>query len=497
MGQYKNSATQLLQNNSQSLHKGPQLHFAWSRRKGNSFFREKRSLLSRFWEQYSSKQTRIGMLFVQLLLLFVPSIQFFSIRTDNGPIPASLCYFFSLAFVPYLLIKIKELRLPPWYITGLYGWVVFVTVLRISQYGLSKSILHWTFGIYLLVVLLNVGNDFTQSEWMRLLEKAFCTFACMVFLYTVFANGRVVCRNLVGYFQGTMTGGAGCYMTSLTRGGRNLDATWQSLGGFFVHGKKKAVYVTWAILFAFLGGSRVGVVSAALMVLWSLIYDEEYRLRLKNLKWYILYAVVMLAVLFGSGMGQAFLNRTFLHIPAPQAVINTICDPATDPSEDPSEETAAPSTSLTIDVSEINESSVTYFLSGRSAMWTLFPEVFRANPWGYGVGNAMRVMKSSYGFTSFEDIMHNVFLQWSLDEGIVGGLWYIGLVLVLFVSQWKCRPRFFEDPFAAYFLTYIVLSLVQFHGAEALMIYVLGIYLIQLRAHCICFDKLFSKTRKG
>ena len=114
------------------------------------------------------------------------------------------------------------------------------------------------------------------------------------------------------------------------------------------------------------------------------------------------------------------------------------------------------------------------------------PQMFCDNPWGYGVGNAMRVMRQSYGFTSYEDVVHNVFMQWTLDEGFIGGLWYIGLGLAFLYRQWKRRPRFFASPFDGYFAAYFALSLVQFHGGEALMIFVLGVFLLQTQGErCI------------
>lgn len=429
-------------------------------------------------EQFYSKSLRKKLLFVQLLLLFVPNVQLFSIPTDNGSISASPCYFFSVVFIPCLLSGFNRMKLPPWYITALYGYVIFWAIIRTPQYGLSKSILHWLFGIYLLVVLLNVGSDFSQKEWENLLETAVCVFAVMHFMFTVTVNRRTAVILLKGYFEGSLEGGAGCYLDSLTRGGRNLDATWLCLGGFFVRGKKKAIYTTWAVLFCFLGGSRAGVVTLALMVLWSLIYDKLYRLTFENLKWYLLYAALMLAVLFGTGMAQAFLSRTIINIPAPAEWIFRAGPQSTGPQ---------------IVLSDINMERT---LSGRAAIWGKVPQMFRDNPFGYGVGNAMRVMRSRYGFTGFEDIAHNVFMQWLVDEGFIGGLWYIGLAAALFMQQWKNRPRFFEDPFAAYFGVYIILSLVQFHGGEALMIFLLGIYLMQCNARCICFDKLFSRKAK-
>lgn len=439
-------------------------------------------------DKFYSKPLRKKLLLIQLLLLFVPNIQLFSIQTDNGSIPASLCYFFSVVFIPCLLSGFNRMKLPPWYITALYGYVILWAIFRAPQYGLSKSILHWIFGFYLLVVLLNVGRDLTRDEWTGLLEAAFCIFAVVHFLFTVTKNHELVGILLKGYYSGAFSGVPACHLTSLTRGGRNLDATWLGLGAFFLHGKKKAVYVTWAILFSFLGSSRVGVLAIGMAVLWNLIYDPIYRLTRRSFKWYALYAVVLLALLFGSGMAQAFLQRSLVKIPAPGEVIASFAQ------EELPRGTAG-ETAINKTIEEGKEGNVEAFLSGRAAMWQSVPWMMRENPWGYGVGNAVRVMRSDFGFTGTEDVVHNVLMQWSLDEGILGGLWYLGLVAALFISQWKKRPACFADPFAAYLLGYLVLSLVQFHGGEALMIYVLGIALMQWHTKLICFGDRFSKLQ--
>lgn len=344
-----------------------------------------------------------GLFVVQLLFLYLPTLELFSIPTDNGSIPASLCYFFSLVFAPFLLYRIRELRLPPWYITALTAYVFVLAAIRIPAYGLSKSILHWAFGFYLLVVLLNVGAVLEREDWLRLLEVGAVCFAAAHFLYMLL-NWQTCVWLLRGYFDGTLSGSYGATLPSLTRGGRNLDCTWLALGGFFVRGKKKAVYTTYAILFSFLGCSRVGVIACGLLVLWSLLYDPLYKLSARNVKFWLLYAAALLLVLFGSGAAQAFLGRSLIALPAPAVLLGRQPPLAVEAS------------------SQGDEQNLTVFLSGRAAIWSTVPQMVKDNPFGYGVGNAMRVMKQSYGFTSYEDVIHNVFLQWTVDEGILGGL---------------------------------------------------------------------------
>lgn len=409
---------------------------------------------------YSTKVRWILLLF-QLSLLYVPSFQFFSIPTDNGSIPASLCYFFSLVFAPYLLIRLPRLRLPHWSVLGLFALVYSIALIRWPQYGLSKSILHWAFGLYLIVTVLNLGTDFTKEQWLKLLEAGACIFALLHFLHML-SSHELVLELLNEYCSGTISSDqmrVNCSaITSLTRGGRNLDATWLALGGFFVRGKKKAVYGTYALVFAFFGASRVGIIASFFLVLWTLVYDPIFRLTLKNIKWYVLYGLCVLVLLVGTGMMRVAVESI-----VPESMMPW------------KQEEIAEVTSSQPEEPQIIDG----YLSGRGAMWERFPQMLADNPFGYGVGNAVRVMRQDYGFTSYEDVMHNVLLQITLDEGVVGGLWFLSLCGAFFYSQRKER---FKSPYAAFLLTYIVLSIVQFHGGEALMQFTLAAFLVERNA---------------
>lgn len=416
---------------------------------------------------------------VQIVLLYLPILCLFSLSTDNGPIPASICYFFSVVFLPFLLKSFSTLRLPPWYLTALWVLVMAIATIRIPEYGLSKSVLHWVFGFYLLVVIINVGSILTADDWLNALELSAVVFAVLHLAFMIF-NYKIVFQIITEYFYGTSNGSLSAIIPSLTRGGRNLDASWLGLGAFFVRGKKKAFYVSYTLLFAFMGASRVGIAAMCLVILWSLMYDSIYRLSLKKIKWYALYSVIMIILLFGSGMAQATLSRMLINVEAPAMFLKLEEAPIQDNSE------------LLIHIYGEPKAAV---LSGRADIWKRIPQMVKDNPFGYGVGNAMRVMKAQYGFKNYEDVVHSVPLQWLVDEGIIGGLWYLGLVVALFVGQWKQRPYLFKSPFAAYFFTYFVLSLVQFHGGEALMIFVLGVYLTSKDTKFIQISKLWDRNK--
>lgn len=428
-------------------------------------------------ESTYSRKVRWYLLLIQFILLYIPSFQFFSLPTDNGSIPASACYFFSVIFAPFLIINLGRIRLPHWGILGLFLLVYMIAAIRWTQYGLSKSILHWAFGLYLIVAVINVGADFSEEMWLKLLEIGACVFLVMHVIFLI-TNRETVMWLLKGYYNGELAGTYAAKLPSLTRGGRNLDATWLALGGFFVTGKKKLWYVTYCILFAFLGSSRVGMIASALLVIWTLIYDQQYCLTKKRIKWYVPYAVLMATLLLWSGLAEAGLGRFSALLPNCVASEVVQTEEKTTEGEKQKIESDKTEGEVTVPANDKSE-QVVEFLSGRAAMWARFPHMFRDNPFGYGVGNALRVMRQEYGFTGNEDVMHNVFLQLTLDEGAFGGLWFLGLCVAFFYSQ---RKAWFRSPFAGYFLTYLVLSLVQFHGGEALMQFTLAVYLVRMNA---------------
>ena len=220
---------------------------------------------------------------------------------------------------------------------------------------------------------------------------------------------------------------------SLTRGGPNLDASWLALGCFFMRKKPvKIAYWCWAALFSAIYFSRAGLIACGLYLIWALINDSDWRPNRKTIWIYLAFAAAAFVALVATGLFGVLLNRF---------------------------------------TGASNHGDV---LAGRGAMWSRAGEMFRDHPFGYGCGNAMRVMKQFYGFTSYEDNMHNILLQFLIDEGLLGALWFLGLVVAFLIKEGRQR---FRHPLAGYFLVYLILGLVQYHGGEVQMQFILGVYL--------------------
>lgn len=415
---------------------------------------------------------------IQLLLLFFPNVQLLSISTEKGTIPGSLCYFFSILLIPYLLFNIRRLIVPKWYIIGLPVFAIANSIIHIHQYGLAKGILHWMFGLYLLVMIVNVGKDFSKEEWRCILERAACIFVIAHIVLQI-CNMETIIWLLRGYFDGSLNGWCGCYLPSITRGGRNLDCSWLALFGVFVQGKKRKWYQGYTFAFSMLSSSRSGIVASVILIIYSIWENKRNGKGYYGIKKCSGVILVWTVCLLCTGILQANVNRSSTYISAPADTIHTIF-----PQIDFGEKGFTPEVTDAVNDNASSESSdngvVKTVLSGRKAIWEKVPKMFWDNPWGYGAGNAMSVMKRSYGFDSFEDVVHNIFMQWLLDEGITGGLWFIGLAILYLRRQWKNWKTKTLTAYDVFFTCYLLLGLVEFHGAEALMFFVLGVYMLQL-----------------
>lgn len=377
---------------------------------------------------YKNPKVLTALLTVWYILLYLPLLKITEIQTSNGGIPISLCYIFSIVFIPFLILQLPNLRLPPWYITGLYGFVILYGFWMMPIYGLKKSMLHWLFGAFLLTVLMNAAQFLKKEDWFKILQIGVLTFFALHLAFNILHWERI--------YDVVFGGQTAASLPSLTRGGRNLDATWLGLGCFLLRDKHIRIgCLVYSLGYSVLGVSRAGLLAAGLCLVWIWVYDDEFGLRKRTVWLWAGIATVGAAIGFATGMAQRMLSRIFRGA---------------------------------------GEGAAS-FLSGREAMWENVWPMFKAHPFGVGVGNAIPVMRSEFGFASYEDVVHNVLFQWLLDEGFIGALWFVGLIAAFLYSQ---RKQKFRTPLPAYLGAYLVLSTVQFHGGEALMVFVLGVYLI-------------------
>ena len=114
--------------------------------------------------------------------------------------------------------------------------------------------------------------------------------------------------------------------------------------------------------------------------------------------------------------------------------------------------------------------------TGRMDMWQYALSAFIDAPlFGNGAGNAVVHLKMVSGTPFSEGNIHNYPLQVLLDFGFMGFVFFIALILNVMAIFRKER---FSNPFAAYILCWVVGSLFQFRGADALLAFFIAGYLL-------------------
>ena len=113
--------------------------------------------------------------------------------------------------------------------------------------------------------------------------------------------------------------------------------------------------------------------------------------------------------------------------------------------------------------------------SGKNTMRKYVGEACLKNPFGYGAGNAILAVKNVSNLWYGEDNVHNLFFQMLLDFGIIGLIFYCTVISIFLKREWR---KIIKNPIVAYLVAYLIISLIQFKGAEIITFYILGIYLL-------------------
>ena len=334
----------------------------------------------------------------------------------------------SLAFFPFLCVK-KEIRLnKP--IAGYVVYIIIISLLDLSGYGLSSLMFNYIFGVYLVVLCTNCGENLSYNDWLDVI----CCAATILMTAVQIKNVRGY-ENFVWYFEHPDKGHPWGLRTIISDG-LNLESTWLGMFAFFFYRSRwKWFYAGVNMLTAFLYGSRAGMLVGGAAIVWLLLPEL---VKLKERKYRILTGIAIGAaavVLYASGLYDAVIGRALSRF------FNGFQDAGS---------------------------------MGRIRMWQYAAQAFLKNPWGCGAGNCMKAVSAVSGEYYSEGNIHNVYLQNLIDQGLLGELVYFGMLGRFF---WKEKGSILKNPFVAAALVYCGISMIQFRGGETLMFILLGMEL--------------------
>ncbi len=349
-----------------------------------------------------------------------------------------------LVICVFLILK-PTITLPPISIFLFCGVSIITTLINLQAWGVDNLIFSYLWGA---VAVLAVMNCYSQLP-REFREKLMVLLAIAVWA-VVICKWIAQADTYVDFFQHRQT--AKPRMLYFSAGGLNLEATWLSLLGLFLlkYPLFQGIYLGTSLFISVTYMSRVGMVACVCVLVWSMIHSKRK---------------LALALTFGTSLTASF--AAFVLLTWLLSVLNNAVGltPVTQIFEETGHR-------ITADARGIRS---------RFDIWEASWEAFKRQWWGYGSGNAMKAVQAIENMQAVptlytENNVHNLYLQVLLDGGIIGLAIFVFMCVRLVANNIKSLAK---NPYAAFLLLYCAIALLQFKGADAPMVFVLGMYLVQ------------------
>lgn len=334
---------------------------------------------------------------------------------------------YALIFALLMLLH-KQVKFPTAKLLIYYLYIVLLSLIMSTKWGIGGLIVNYTFGLYLISIFCTFGQKFELKDFLGMFQKV-----AWVMLFAVSVNIAMQYKQLVYFFNNTWMGHPS--INTIWGGGVNLEATWLALLGFsFLGNKFKWIYISVSTLIASLLASRVGILIDVMCLVWIIIAENTSRDAVKTILRILtvaLFAFLILAIVAKTGAFDIVLDR----------------------------------------FKDVGNDSGSV---GRQKMWDYAFETMEHNPLGVGIGNAIKALSEIAGMQYSENNLHNLYMQNIIELGFIGGIWYICIVLGFVKKEFK---NLFKNPFVAMLFVYILMSFLQFRGGEPLVFSIIGVYL--------------------
>lgn len=314
-------------------------------------------------------------------------------------------------------------------------FIFFIYMLLLSLvtsffFGYDRLIFDYIFAYIIVLVVYNYGKDIKYLEWLELFQYA------ALFLITLSLTSIVLQKDILIDFINNPIHQHPAYI-SIFPGGLNLDATWIALFSLFFINKpiRGYIYLLFSIIISMILSSRVGLIIDIMAL--SVIFINHLMNIEKNKRKII---VIVFTILF------AIAGYLLYYFNIAGNILSRFTEIGTDGGS-----------------------------QGRLNIWKNIIPNFLKNPFGYGVGNGMQIIKDNTKMWFGEDNVHNIYFQMLLDTGFIG-LGYFIYLIISFIK--KNRKILLKVAFVVFFVFYFIIGFIQFKGAEIFVYYVLGVYLI-------------------
>lgn len=302
--------------------------------------------------------------------------------------------------------------------------LIILSVFSSFKFGFSSKFWNYLFVLPIVLATYNLARALSRDQAEVMIRtSAWCVLSAVGI--KLLANWTAVQTFIANPWNGHPA------IPSYFGGGLNLEASWLALFGvFFKRGVSGALYLALTVGLSLVYASRAGLLISVLAALYVYVVEPRDRRLMSRV------GVIVLLAAGGVWVMQA------MQLPI-LARLGSIGD---------------------------DRGS-----QGRLDMWQYIAGAFMDAPLiGAGAGNAVKHIEMWSSMTIGDENVHNYPAQVLLDFGAVGGLVVAGLVASVFRRALKLG---FKCSFSAFILVYCVASLVQFSGGDAILAYIIGVYL--------------------
>ena len=309
----------------------------------------------------------------------------------------------------------------------IYAYLIYILLISLPGYLLtppSSLYINYIVCIVLCVSINSFSGKLDYEQTIVALQHA----ALAIAVFTAFNSFLNMDTIRAAQAMEASTGARPEFSFMLYGGGVNLEASWIALAGaFFLKNRKLMItYLALSLFIDYCMLSRAGFIATMAVFLFFTAFEVRQAKR-KHAHLIALFTFAGLAI-------PTIINKL-----SNTALFQRFANIGNEPGS-----------------------------VGRLNMWQYFTDAFLQHPFlGHGAGNAITAIQQ-VGFTGLDGNIHNYILHNLLEFGILGlALW---LWLALFIIRIKHKPEL-----TAYFVTFSILSLIQFRGAEPLLYFIITI----------------------
>lgn len=363
-----------------------------------------------------SKVKRVGIVTLGLIILCLQDLRFISF----GGIAIKYYHLYFLALCPCLLKKC--IIGPPKSVLWFFYVILMVSLFNIPILGMSSFLFNYFFVLYEVFVLLNVSFDFRFDDWINATKKATLFITVLIIIKDINEIDR-----FIAFFKSPY---GHPVIHTLMGGGPNIEATYMAMFvPLFIKDKKLMPMLIISLIISVAYASRTAILLNVLCILWIAFNYMDSRKYFKLMTGTS--ALVLLAFYMYLTGNLDFVIKRF---------------------------------------SNVGEEAGSL---GRLNMWMYALDLFESNPFGYGIGNSMESLMRFTNNSYMENNFHNIYIQMFIDLGLIGGAYYIIMVVSFLIKEFR---NILRNPIHFILFMYIFSSLLQFRGAEAIIYFFLAAY---------------------